>query len=137
MKRGLGIIALLLCAWSASAQTLEVNPNLKWNIIISHDIDLMSGNFTSYEFPAEKNYNYVFNLTHNLQGLHAVIMVYDMQDALIQKMVVDDNNLSVDLGFSVEQSGTYRVIIGLTNPSGQKGQPLPSQFSLIRRAKVL
>jgi hypothetical protein len=138
MKRVLVLIALTLCGWMAHAQTLEVNPSVQnWQIVISHDIPLTSGNFTSYEFPAEKNYNYIFNLTHSLKNMHAVLMVYDMQDGLIDKIVVDTNDLSVDLRFSVEESGTYRVIIGLTDPNGKKGAPLPSQFALIRRIKIL
>ena len=123
MKRGLVLIALTLCGWMAHAQTLEVNPNVtNWQIVISHDIPLTSGNFTSYEFPAEKNYNYIFNLTHSLKNMHAVLMVYDMQDALVDKIVVDTNDLVGRFKrFSVEESGTYRVIVGLTDPNGKKG----------------
>ncbi len=136
MKRGLILIALSMCTWMASAQSLETNPNINWEIIISHDLPLSSGNFTSYEFPAERNYNYIFNLTHGLQNVHAVLMVYDMQDALVDKIVVDTSDLSLDLRFSVEESGTYRVIVGLTDVNGNKGAPLPSQFALIRRIKL-
>lgn len=135
-KKSIGIVALLVCALSSYAQGVDINPSVQWKFVISHDIDFNSGNFLSYEFPAEKNYDYLFNITHNQDSLHAVIMVYDMQDALIEKMVLDNNMLSIDLPFDVEQSGTYKVIIGLTDPKGKRNDLIPGMFTLIRRVKV-
>ena len=129
-------ICLFTLSLGASAQGVEINPAVKWKFVISHDLTFKSGNFIMYEFPAEKNFDYIFNITHNQDSLHAVIMVYDMQDGLQDKMILDNNQLSIDLPFDVEQSGTYKVIIGLTDPKGTKGMPIESRFNLIRRPKV-
>ena len=130
------MLVLIVLSTSAYGQGVDINPSLKWKFVISHEVQFNSGNFITYEFPAEKNYDYIFTITHNLDGLHAAILVYDLQDGLVDKMVLDDNQLSVDLPFDVEQSGTYRVIIGLTDPEGKKGDLLPGHFTLIRRPKV-
>ncbi len=134
-KLGL-LICLMTLSFNAHAQGVEINPAVKWKFVISHDLTFESGNFIMYEFPAEKNYDYIFNITHNQDSLHAVIMVYDLQDGLQDKMILDNNQLSIDLPFDVSQSGTYKVIIGLTDPNGSKGLPIDSRFTLIRRPKV-
>lgn len=126
-----------MCSGGFTAQAQDyINPSVQWKFVISHDAVLGSGNFISYEFPATKNFDYIFNLTHNQDSLHGVIMVYDLQDQLIRKMVLDNSQLSIDLNFDVESSGTYKVIIGLTDPKAKKGTPIDSHFTLIRREKV-
>lgn len=123
---------------SAFAQKKEVNPNIdaEWRFIRSQQMELLSGSFYSYEFPAEKGYDYIFNLDHKQQGLYAVISVYDLQERLVQQTTQPVSNESADLNFDVEVSGTYKVIVGLTDPNGKKGDKLPGQFSLIRRIKI-
>ena len=81
-------ICLFTLSLGASAQGVEINPAVKWKFVISHDLTFKSGNFIMYEFPAEKNFDYIFNITHNQDSLHAVIMVYDMQDGLQYKMIL-------------------------------------------------
>ena len=114
-KLGLALVVLLM-PFLSQAQVIDINPSVKWKYIISHDITFESGNFVMYEFPAERNFDYIFNITHNQDSLYAVIMVYDMQDGLIKKMILDNNQLSIDLPFDVSQSGTYKVILSLTDP---------------------
>jgi len=120
----------------ASSGQVEINPNLKWKFVISQDLDLASGNFIEYEFPAEKNHDYIFNITHNQDSLHAVLLVFDLQDKPVRKMILDNNQLSIDLPFDVPTSGTYKVVLGLTDPTGKKGDLIPSTFTLIKRPKV-
>ena len=120
----------------ASSGQVEINSNLKWKFVISQDLDLASGNFIEYEFPAEKNHDYIFNITHNQDSLHAVLLVFDLQDKPIRKMILDNNQLSIDLPFDVPVSGTYKVVLGLTDPKGKKGDLIPSTFTLIKRPKV-
>ncbi len=134
-KLGLALVVLLM-PFLSQAQVVDINPSVKWKYIISHDITFESGNFVMYEFPAERNFDYIFNITHNQDSLYAVIMVYDMQDGLIKKMILDNNQLSIDLPFDVSQSGTYKVILSLTDPKGKKGDALDSRLTLIRRPKV-
>lgn len=130
------LLGVLFAPFYGQAQGLEINPNIKWKYIISHDLTFQSGNFIMYEFPAEKNFDYIFNITHNQDSMYAVIMVYDMQDGLVSKMLLPNNQLSIDLPFSVSQSGTYKVILSLTDPNGKKGDAIDSRFTLIRRPKV-
>jgi len=134
-KLGL-LLGILLMPFFSQAQGLEINPSVKWKYIISHDLTFESGNFIMYEFPAEQNFDYIFNITHNQDSLTAVIMVYDMQDGLMHKMLLDNNQMSIDLPFDVTQSGTYKVILSLTDPSGKKGDGIDSRLTLIRRPKV-
>jgi hypothetical protein len=130
------VLSFISMSFFSQAQGLEINPSVKWKYIISHDITFQSGNFVMYEFPAEENFDYIFNITHNQDSMHAVIMVYDMQDGLLHKMILDNNQLSIDLPFDVLESGTYKVILGLTDTSGSKGLPIDSRLTLIRREKV-
>lgn len=133
----LGVLLCLLTISAAShAQGVEINPAVQWKYIISHDLTFESGNFIMYEFPAEKNFDYIFNITHNQDSLTAVVMVYDMQDGLKKKMLLDNNQLSIDLTFDVAQSGTYKVILSLTDPKASKGTPIDSRLTLIRRPKI-
>ena len=129
------LFAILGFAIASSGQ-VEINPNLKWKFVISQDLDLASGNFIEYEFPAEKNHDYIFNITHNQDSLHAVLLVFDLQDKPIRKMILDNNQLSIDLPFDVPASGTYKVVLGLTDPKGKTGDLIPSTFTLIKRPKV-
>ncbi|MFT5724416.1 MAG: hypothetical protein ACI9JN_001535 [Bacteroidia bacterium] len=133
-------LGLLLCfttlSFFSQAQGVEVNPSLQWKFVISQDLTFQSGNFVIYEFPAEKNFDYIFNITHNQDSLHAVIMIYDMQDAPLGKMILDNNQLSIDLPFDVSQSGTYKVVLGLTDPKGSKGTPIESTLTLLKRPSI-
>ncbi len=136
LKRLTICLSLISCFQFGFSQNVQINPSVKWKMILTHDISFESGNFIFYEFPAEKNYDYIFNITHNQDSLHAVIMIYDMQDQLVRKMILEDNKLSIDLGFDVASSGTYKVVLGLTDPKKKKGQPIDSHLILMRREKV-
>lgn len=127
----------MLTAMFASAQTLEVNPNIdaEWRFVRTQELNLESGNFYSFEFPAEKGYDYIFNLAHKRQKVHTVISIFDMQDQLIERLLLNESTESADLHFDIKHTGTYKVIVGLTDPKATKGVPMTSQFSLIRRVK--
>lgn len=135
MTRVLIAITLSFFSLCTFGQKKEVNPNIdtEWRFIKSQELNMTSGSFYSYEFPAEKKYDYIFNLTHNKSDVFLTITIFDMQDMEIKKTVVNSSNLSSDLFFTVEASGTYKVVVGITDPKGKKGDVLPSQFSLIRR----
>ena len=83
-------ISLLIFSQFGFSQNVQINPSVNWKMILTHDIEFESGNFIFYEFPAEKNYDYIFNITHNQDSLYAVIMVYDMQDQPIRKMILEN-----------------------------------------------
>ncbi len=123
---------------SAFGQRKEVNPNIdaEWRFVRSQELNLLSGSFYSFEFPAERGYDYIFNLSHELNGVYAAISVFDMQDQKISTITINESNTSADLNFDVKSSGTYKVVIGVTDPTAQKGNSLPSHLNLIRRVKI-
>jgi hypothetical protein len=123
---------------TAFGQNKEVNPNIdsEWRFIKSQELSLLSGSFYSFEFPAEKGYDYIFNLSHELKAVYVAISVYDLQDKPIEDIVVNESNTAANLQFDVKSSGTYVVIVGVTDPSKQKGASMPSHFNLIRRVKI-
>lgn len=115
-----------------------MNPNIdaEWRFVRSQELNLLSGSFYSFEFPAERGYDYIFNLSHELNGVYAAISVFDMQDQKISTITINESNTSADLNFDVKSSGTYKVVIGVTDPTAQKGNSLPSHLNLIRRVKI-
>lgn len=130
------LTVLVLVFSLLSFAQVEINPSVKWNFVISQDLDLSSGSFIEYEFPAEANHDFIFNITHNQDSLHAVLLVFDLQDKPIRKMILDNNQLSIDLPFDVPASGTYKVVLGLTDPQGKKGDKIPATLTLIKRPKI-
>ncbi|MBI1307617.1 MAG: hypothetical protein GC181_13525 [Bacteroidetes bacterium] len=138
IKRILMVLFLATTFGTVLAQHKEINPNIdsEWRFIRSQEMNLLSGSFYSFEFPAEKGFDYIFNLTHNQDKVYAAISVFDMQDRLVKKVVLNESNSSCDLAFDVDASATYRVVVGITDPKGSKGTAITSQFSLIRRIKI-
>ncbi|MFT4522168.1 MAG: hypothetical protein ACI8ZN_001108 [Bacteroidia bacterium] len=130
-------IFLIICAsFDAQAQVKEINPNVQWRFVRSQQLDLVSGSFYSFEFPAESGYDYVFNLAHNQNGVFATISIFDMQDKPIQNSILDNNAGTMDLNFDVPASGTYKVLVGIRKTSAKEGEIYPSHFTLVRRLKV-
>ncbi len=124
--------ALLL--YSANAQVLEVNPNIKWDYVRSQEIQLQSGRTYQFEFPAEKGYDYIFNLDHENDRAFASMSVLDIQYQPLTSLSDSTNSRSMDLPFRVQDNATYVVIVVLS--SSEQDALLPSTITLIRRPIV-
>lgn len=126
----IGLVFSLL----ANAQLTEVNPNIKWEFVRSQEIPLQSGRTYQFEFPAEKAYDYIFNLDHENRMAYASISVQDVQQQPLTAKSDSANTESMDLAFRVKDNGTYFVTLVLSN--GQTDTDLPCTLTLIRRPIV-
>ncbi|MBR9859277.1 hypothetical protein GYB22_00700 [bacterium] len=116
----------------AQAQIEEVNPNIKWKYIRSQDLDFSAGSVYQFEFPAEKGFDYMFNLSHNLNGITAQMYVYDMQYKPVAKISDSTSNIASDLHFNVESNGTFIIVLRITGDKIEN-QVVPTKLTLIRR----
>lgn len=113
------------------AQRTEVNPEVKWKYVRSQELSFQSGRTYEYEFPAEKGYDYIFNLTHNLPKAYVSMAIFDIQYKPIDAITDSTNQETKDITFRVKDSATYKIVLVLS--SGQNDAILPSTLTLIRR----
>lgn len=131
------VLFILLCSLGqVQAQNVEINPSIQWRFVKSQDMNLGSGNFYTFEFAAEKGFDYKFNLSHNQEGIVVKMSVYDLQDQPISVQEPRSTNVSADLDFDVPVHGTYKVLVGVTDPEAYKGKDIAVSFNLIRRQKI-
>ena len=120
--------------FQAEAQVVEVNPNINWSYVRTQNLELQSGRTYQFEVPAEKGYDYVFNLAHSQMSAFARINVVDLQYGPVSSIVDSSSNASLDLNFRVQDNGTYIVIVVV---SGSRSEAIiPSVLSLVRRPIV-
>lgn len=132
--RNLLLFIFTISTLSVFSQRLEVNPNVQWKFVKSQEINFQSGRTYQFEFPAEKGYDYIFNLTHNLPSAFTSISVFDMQYGPVAGIADSSNLETMDLHFRVKQNGTYIVVLGLKE--GETDVVIPSKVSLVRRPIV-
>ncbi|NNJ55398.1 MAG: hypothetical protein HKP14_04680 [Bacteroidia bacterium] len=135
MKKIFLIAFILLQFIDSEAQVVEVNPNIKWSYVRSQELDLQNEGVYKYEFPAERGYDYIFNLFYSEIDFISYIKVYDIQMKPIHSEVDSSSRVETHLGFRVQKSGTYYVVFGFQ----QKDQEIPklsTQFTLVRRPIV-
>jgi hypothetical protein len=126
----------LVMIGSASAQIVEVNPNIAWKFVRSQKLDLQSESEYQYEFPAEKGYDYIFNLFFEKPEIITYIKIYDMQMKPIAEMKDTKGIKTSKLEFDVPASGTYMVSLGYMD-KGESTEPTAAiELTLIRRPFV-
>ena len=81
------ILFLLFGLFQAEAQVVEVNPNINWSYVRTQNLELQSGRTYQFEVPAEKGYDYVFNLAHSQMSAFARINVVDLQYGPVSSIV--------------------------------------------------
>lgn len=118
------------------AQVKEINPSIQWRFVKSQELNLLDGSWYSYEFPAEKGFDYIFTMTHNTESAKASIQVFDLQDNKIAEFKSEDNKITAALEFDVKKSGTYKVYFGVNVLGTPDKTEVPVLFTLIRREKV-
>jgi hypothetical protein len=133
MKQFLIIVFLVFLGTDSYSQVVQVNPNIKWTYVRSQDLSLENNSVYQFEFPAEKGYDYGFNLDHNKVSVLSTLKIYDMQ----YKPIAASNDTTAgvvnDMYFRVPSSGTYYVVISYKSKEVPK---LESNFTLIRRPIV-
>ncbi|MDB4107367.1 hypothetical protein N9595_02765 [Bacteroidia bacterium] len=135
MKYIFSFIIVMIMASSVDAQIVEVNPNVNWKFVRSQKLQLQSESVYQYEFPAEKGFDYIFNLFYDMRDLITYINVYDMQMKPIASIKDSLAYKTSKLEFRVSQSGTYLVMLGYKNkiPKEVAGE---IEATLIRREIV-
>lgn len=128
------ILFLCIFAMQAEAQTIEVNPNIQWRYVRTQEITLQSGRLYQFEFPAEKGYDYVVNLTHKLTDAYGSLTVTDIQYGVIENATDSSNTDAMDLTFRVEDNGTYVLAVLLSN--SELDAKLTSTITIVRRPIV-
>lgn len=138
MKKILLILLLipLLYPNLAQAQIKEINPSVQWRFVKSQELTLKDGNWYSYEFVADKGFDYIFTLTHYSNFAKASIQVFNLQDDKIAEFKTDSSKITAALEFDVKQSGTYKVYLGVNIFDIPDQIEVPILFTLIRREKV-
>lgn len=128
-----GVIVLigLLTVQSAVAQVVEINPSVQWKFVRSQVIELQEKNVYQYEFPAEKGFDYIFNIDISESNIETFVKVYDIQ----MKPIAGDDERTEQLSFRVPASGTYIVTLGYQGPEEDDGKT-PLDITLIRREIV-
>ena len=135
MKHFLIVTISFLLYFNSSAQIIDVNPNIKWTYVRSQDLDLQNGSVYKYEFPAEKGYDYIFNMFYEETNFVSYLKVLNMQ---LKPVAAKTDSISKDntnLTFRVSESGTYYIVLGY-NSKAKDMLNLATKFSLIRRPRV-
>jgi len=123
-------------AISVYGQTKEINPSVQWKIVRIQDLQLGSGELYAFDIPVEKGYDYLCNLTHNKDSLYANISIYDLQNQPIKVFDSGVTQNEVNMNFKVSSSATHKLVIGVIDPIGRKGDFQSVKFALIRRPQI-
>lgn len=133
--RYFSILVLIFLGLSSRAQITEYHPSIGWNYVKSQDLKMVDGMWYNTEFAAEKGYDYIFIMNHKLDSAMASIQVFNLQDEYVGAKNRDTSMQIIDLPFSVNESGVYRVFFGINDKKGSVNNH-DVQFMLVRRKKV-
>jgi hypothetical protein len=125
------LLLMLFAADSVIAQVVDINPAVQWKYVRSQVVELQDKNVYQYEFPAEKGFDYIFNIIISESNIETFVRVYDLQ----MKPIAGDDATTEQLNFRVPGSGTYIVTLGYQGPEGDNGKT-PIDIRLIRREIV-
>jgi hypothetical protein len=135
MKSFLIHVCFVLFCLSLQAQD-HINPNVQWRFIKSDSITLFNNQSFTMEFPANKKYDYFFNLNHGLDSTQTLITVYDMQMGVVSRFVDSTMSTSAISYFNVEDNSTYKVYVSISSAKKENEAEIKALFSLVRRLKV-
>ena len=130
------IVILLFLSLGSKAQVKEINPLVQWRYVKSQDLTLKDGRWYQYEFPAEKGFDYLFNMNHNTRAAKASIQVFDLQNQKIAEFKTDTSDINAELYFEVKEDGTFKVFFGVNLKDVPDDTDVPVSFTLIRREKT-
>lgn len=130
----LSILAVLFLSNLALAQDPDINPNVQWRFVRSNEINLVTNQLQTFEFPAYRNFHYIVNLEMHTDTVDAEIFIYDMQSKLIASKTFKATS-SAQLEFGVFNNATYQVAVRLKYADGTI-KPVNTLMSLLKRAKI-
>ena len=125
------LLVVLITSESVRAQVVEINPAVQWKYVRSQVVELQNKNVYQYEFPAEKGFDYIFNLMISESNIETFVKIYDLQ----MKPIAGDDARTEQLNFRVPASGTYIVTLGYQGPEEGNGKT-SIDIRLIRREIV-
>jgi len=130
------ILTVLLCTFLFQAWSqVQINPNIHWKMVRSQDVTLQNNSYYQFEFPAEKGYDYVFNMFYEESNFISSLKIFDMQYKPIHSRIDSTAETNTALEFRVKESGTYILLVSYDSPFKEIPK-LETQMSLVRRPEV-
>ena len=136
MKYIFTLVLGFLLAGSASAQVVQVNPNVGWKFVRSQKLNLQPENEYQYEFPAETGNDYIFNLFFDKPDIITYVKIFDIQMKPIAEMTDRNGVKTSKLEFVVPASGTYIVSVGYMEKVKSSDPTTAIELTLIERPFV-
>jgi hypothetical protein len=132
------IILILVTSVATKAQTTEINPMIGWRYIFYDTIPLKINSLRSFEFPADKKYDYRFHIENFDQILPCQLttVVKDLQGAIIFQRTDTLTNKWISWSeINLPHSTTYEIELFLSEHPEKKATQSSTQviFALIRR----
>jgi hypothetical protein len=125
------MLVAMVSANETWAQVVQINPAVQWKFVRSQVVELQDKNVYQYEFPAEKGFDYVFNIEISESNMETFVKIYDLQ----MKPIAGNDERTQQLSFRVPASGTYIVTLGYQGPDEDDGKT-SVDLTLIRREIV-
>lgn len=126
-------LSLALCD-KAQGQ-VEVNPNVQWQFVRTNEVQLITGQLQTFEFPAYKNLDYIVNLEIKSDTVDVELYIYDMQMQPISELRID-NTRTAQMNFLVDANATYLVAVRVKGKNGQEIKQVESLMSLLKRPRI-
>jgi hypothetical protein len=130
----LSLFAVLCFAFSSQAQT-EINPDVQWKFVRTNDVQLLTGQLQTFEFPAYKNLDYIVNLEIKSDTVDLELYLYDMQSQLLTELSAKKTSAG-QLEFSVKYNATYQVAVRVKSLNEGEVKPVDVLMSLLKRPKI-
>ena len=131
----LSVLFISMLSFSQTEKGLDVNPNVQWRFVRTHDISLLSGQLQTYEFPANRKFDYIVNLEMKQDSVDVELYIYDMQSKLIAKHSAK-NTHTTQFEFGVFHNATYQVMVRVRKHNSDELIEVKSLMSLLQRAKI-
>lgn len=123
----------LLSTFLSIGQTVDENPNVPWTYVRSSEIVLQPGVPQNFEIPLDKNAEYQIIIDQKYIPIVGAIKLYDLQEKIVKQGKINVSNNAFKLQFTVDDGGTYNLVITLAHFQKSKTEPIKVSLNLIRR----
>ena len=129
---------ILITTITTKAQTTEINPMIGWRYIFYDTIPLKINSLRSFEFPADKKYDYRLHIENIDQNLPCQLttVVKDLQGSIIFQRTDTLTNKWISWSeMNLPHSTTYEIELFLSEHPDKKTAQSSTKviFALIRR----